>query len=67
MERPSAETVRQLGLVADIRPDEAHLGELAQALSALLASVERCEALDLAQHEPAPRFGLSGGPADAEL
>ena len=67
MDRIGTETVRQLSLAVDIRPDEAQLGDLAQALEVLLKAVERCDGLDLAEHEPAVRFGLSGGAVDAEL
>jgi hypothetical protein len=67
MDRIGAETVRQLSLAVDIRPDEAQLGELAQALDVLLNAVERSDELNLAEHEPTVRFGLSGGAVDAEL
>ena len=67
MERISAETVRQLAAAAGIRPDERSLGGLARALEATIAAVEACDALDLAHHEPASIFRLSGGASDAEL
>jgi hypothetical protein len=67
LERFNAETVRQLGIAADIRPDEGHLQELATALEALLAAIEGCEALNLADHEPANRFELGEGKPDAQL
>lgn len=63
----SAETVRQLARAAGIRPEEQSLERLASALKATIGALERCEALDLAAHEPACTFRLSGGPADAEL
>ena len=67
MARISDETVRQLARAADIRPDEAELGTMAELLEGLLVAIERCEELNLSEHEPANRFGLSGGATDAEL
>jgi len=67
MARITDETVRQLALAADVRPEEAGMAELAQQLGGLLAAIERCEELNLSEHEPASRFGLSGGAADAQL
>jgi Asp-tRNA(Asn)/Glu-tRNA(Gln) amidotransferase C subunit len=67
MDRMTAETIRQLGVAADIRPDEAQLPELAQSLNVLLAAIERCDALDLVKHEPSTRFDASGGTTDAQL
>jgi hypothetical protein len=69
MDRVTAETIRQLGIVADIRPDELQTAELAQGLNVLLAAIERCDQLNLAPgpeegHEPVTRFDPSGG-ADA--
>jgi hypothetical protein len=61
------ETVRELARAAGIRPDEAQLGALAAGLETMLASIERCETLNLAEHEPATSLRLSGGAADAEL
>ena len=52
---------------AGIRPEEAQLGALAASLEAMLATIERCEALNLAEHEPATALRLSGGAVDAEL
>jgi hypothetical protein len=67
LERFNAETVRQLGMAADIRPDEAQLQELAAALGGLVAAIEGCEGLNLADHEPANRFQLSEDNPDAQL
>jgi hypothetical protein len=67
LERFNAETVRQLGMAADIRPDEAQLQELATALGALVGAIEGCEALNLGDHEPANRFELGEGKPDAQL
>ena len=61
------ETVRELARAAGIRPEEAQLGALAASLEAMLATIERCEALNLAEHEPATALRLSGGAVDAEL
>ena len=65
--RVTADTIRQLAAAANIRPDEAQLDELGQTLGAMLAAIERCDALNPAEHEPATTFKLSGGPIDAEL
>jgi hypothetical protein len=63
----TADTIRQLARAVGIRPQEQSLEALARALGATIAAIERCEALDLAAHEPACTLRLSGGPADAEL
>ena len=65
--RITPETVRQLARAAGIRPEESQLDELASGLETMLASIERCETLNLAEHEPATNLRLSGGAIDAEL
>jgi Asp-tRNA(Asn)/Glu-tRNA(Gln) amidotransferase C subunit len=63
----TAETVRQLAALVGIQVGETQLEELASGLQAMIGAVERCEALNLAEHEPATTFRLSGGATDAEL
>jgi hypothetical protein len=67
MDRVTADTVRQLAAAVGIRPEEGRLAELAGALGALLGAIERCDELNLVEHEPATIFRLTGGPTDAEL
>jgi hypothetical protein len=65
MEQITAETVRELAAAIGITPREERLEDIARGLAATLAAIERCEALDLAAHEPATTWTLSGRPADA--
>lgn len=64
--RITPDTVRQLAAAAGIRPEQADLAALAQTLGTMLATIERCEALNLAQHEPATTFRPTSGAADAD-
>ena len=65
--RFTADTVRQIARLAGIHPEEERLGSLAASLELMVASIEGCDALDLAEHEPVTTLRLSGGAADAEL
>lgn len=65
--RITGDTIRQLAATADIRPDEASLDELAKTFGVMLAAIERCDELGLADHEPCTTLTLTGGAPDAEL
>ena len=65
--RITVETVRQLVAAVDIRPEQDQYAELARTLGAMLNAIDRCDALNLAAHEPATSFRVTGGASDAEL
>jgi hypothetical protein len=66
MTRISASTIRELAATAGITPESDSLDDLAHGLEAVLAAIERCDALGLRSHEPITRFRLSGGAEDAQ-
>jgi hypothetical protein len=41
--------------------------ELAKTFGVMLAAIERCDELGLAEHEPCTTLTLTGGAPDAEL
>jgi hypothetical protein len=61
------ETVRELGNAAGVPLAAEDLETLAEGLRAMLEALDRADDLQVAKHEPATGFRLTGGPADAEL
>jgi Asp-tRNA(Asn)/Glu-tRNA(Gln) amidotransferase C subunit len=64
--RITTDTIRHLARVAGVRPAESSYAELAAALEQMVVAIDRCDELDLLEHEPCTTLTLSGGPIDAE-
>ena len=64
--RITEDTIRHLARVVGVRPAESSFGELAVALEQLVIAIDRCDELDLLEHEPCTTLHLTGGPTDAE-